>query len=131
MLKLVNLKNEEIYAYAVNLSQSSLNNLDLPVKVNFYLQKNIKKIIELGQEIEQARLDICNKYGSIDENENYIFSDEIIDKANQEIQDLIELEQEVKLYMISINSFNDDNIMSSKDFNAISFMLYDDEEEKE
>lgn len=136
MVKTLNLKNIEIYMLATQLAEAFNEQEEeskLPIKINFFLQKNINKILDLGQEIDKLRAEIIQKYGILnEENQQYDIPQEKLDEAQKELNDLFSIEQEVKINMLDINLF--DNIdISEKKGNAILFMIYDpeDEEEKE
>ena len=119
------MKNSEIYSYAQALTEAFQdNNQRLPVKINFYLQKNKKTLLSLSQDIEQSRMDIAQTYGTINENGTaYNIAEENIVAANNEIQDLFNIEQEVPIYMVSIDSFNDDLTLTTAQMEAILFMI--------
>ena len=54
------LKNSEIYNYANALAgEFAQQEVKLPLKVNFYLQKNLKELVALAQDIEQQRVAIA------------------------------------------------------------------------
>ena len=134
MTKTLTLKNIEIYTYANQLAEAfndGGSNDTLPIKINFFLQKNIKTILELGQDIDKVRTEIIQKYGTLnEETQNYDIPAEKVPTAQAELTELFNLEQEVRLHMFDINSF--DNVeLSEKKGNAILFMIYDPEEEKE
>ena len=58
------LTNKQIYNYATELMNNfSDKDLKLPVKINFYLQKNQLELLTLAQDIEQQRMDIIQEYG--------------------------------------------------------------------
>ena len=124
-----NMKNSEIYGIAAQLVEYVTNlNLALPVKVNFYLQKNINAIITIAQELETERGKILDTYGTINgETGNYDFEEDNLQKANQELIDLFNLEQEVPIYEIALSAF-DDVVLDTNQFKAISFMIKDEEE---
>ena len=88
------LNNLQIYTCAEELNtQFSDCNVLLPVKVNFFLQKNIQTITAAAQEIAQARLDVAKKFGTLDETgANYIIAPENMVEANKELNDLFSLE---------------------------------------
>ncbi len=136
MVKTLTLKNLDIYSLATVLTDAFSNNEEdketsLPIKINFFLQKNINKIIDLAQDIDQTRSDIIKKYGVLNEETNqYDVPTEKIEEAQQELNDLFNIEQEVQLNMLDINLFDTVSI-SEKKGNAILFMIYDPEEEKE
>jgi hypothetical protein len=51
------LTNQQIYNASLKLNSFSVEG-KIPVKINFFLQKNIQIIIEAGKEIEKARIQI-------------------------------------------------------------------------
>ena len=120
------LTNLQIYNYASNLLEEFSNSaeLKLPVKVNFYLQKNLLTLKNLATEIEESRLNIIQEYGQINENgTSYFIPNENIEKAQQELNDLFALEQEVQIYMIKLDSFNDDILLSMSQMESLMFMI--------
>ena len=123
-----NMKNSEIYSIGIQLAEHVMNlNLSLPVKVNFYLQKNISSLMAMATELEKSRNEILEKYGTIDsETGNYSFEDDVLDIANQELKDLFELEQEVPIYEISLEAFGDAELDTNQ-VQAISYMIKEEE----
>lgn len=124
------MKNLEIYNLANALLEGFQdNNMTLPVKVNFYFQKNMSAIVEMAQDIDKSRIAIFDKYGKRDEENNqYTFDPSVTDQVNQELQDLFELEQEVKINLLKLDWF-DKVELTSQQVAAITFMIEDDEEE--
>jgi hypothetical protein len=88
------LTNNEIYSYAIALNEAFVDNTQrLPMKVNFYLQKNKKTLAELGRDIEEYRMDIIRNYGELTEDgTQYVISKENIEIAQKELKDLLNLE---------------------------------------
>lgn len=119
------MKNSEIYNYAQALTEAFRdNNQRLPVKINFYLQKNKKTLLSLSQDIEQSRMEIAQNYGILNEDGTaYTIPDENISIVNTEIQDLLNIEQEVPIYQVSIDSFSDDLTFTTAQMEAIMFMI--------
>lgn len=119
------MKNSEIYNYAQALTEAFRdNNQRLPVKINFYLQKNKRVLLDLSQDIEHSRMDIAQNYGTLTEDGTaYNIPDENISAANTEIQDLFNIEQEVPIYKVSIDSFSDDLTLTTAQMEAIMFMI--------
>ena len=68
--KNITLTNLEIYTTAQALMENITTDMNLPVKVGFYIQKNMKKMTELAQEIEKSRMEIFDKYGEKDKENN-------------------------------------------------------------
>ena len=124
-----NMKNSEIYSIGVQLAQYVTKlNLSLPVKVNFYLQKNITALMAMATELEQSRNDILSKYGVLDpEQGNYTFEDDDkLAQANSELVDLFELEQEVPIYEINLEDFGNAELDTNQ-VQAISYMIREEE----
>ena len=118
------MKNLEIYNIAISLMENFKDELNLPVKVNFYLQKNMTAIVEMAQEIDKTRKEIIEKFGTpVEEGSDEItVAPENLDAANKELTDLFELEQEVKIYPIKLDWFGDINF-SSQQVAAITYMI--------
>lgn len=119
------MKNSEIYNYAQALVEAFQDNTQrLPVKINFYLQKNKKTLLSLSQDIEQSRMEIAQNYGILNEEGTaYTILEENIAAVNNEIQDLLNIEQEVPIYQVSIDSFSDDLTLTTAQMEAIMFMI--------
>ena len=114
MLKLT---NAQIYHYALKLN-SLQGSLILPVKANFYIHKNINTLFSLAQEIETERKRIESEYAN-DENAYDIA-----------IQELSDIEQDVKIYKIKIEELKDTSL-SLEQMDALMFMIEEEDEEKE
>lgn len=120
--------NLEIYAYADALMGAFKEDITLPVKVNFYLQKNMTRMIEAGKEIEKARMEIIQKYGtSTEDGQNIEVSADMVEVVNKELEDLFALEQEIKVNEIALEAFDGIELTSAQ-VAAIAFMIKDEEE---
>ena len=120
--------NLEIYAYADALMNAFKEEITLPVKVNFYLQKNMTRMIEAGKEIEKTRMDIIQKYGTpTEDGQNIEVSADMVETVNKELEDLFALEQEIKVNEIALDAFDDIDLTSAQ-VAAIAFMIKDEEE---
>lgn len=118
--------NTDIYTYAMKLAESFTDDTQrLPVKVNFYLQKNKSLLISLAQDIETSRMEIIRNYGApSEENEGqYIIPADKVTEAQKELSDLLALEQEVTIYKINIDSIPDDLALTTGQMDAIMFMI--------
>lgn len=101
------MKNSQIYKYAENLLVFSDCNIKIPVRINFFLQKNIQTIIGLGQEIEIARMKIAQDYGTPNEDgTGYNIPQENLQEAQKEMNDLFNLEQDVNLHIFKLDDFD-------------------------
>lgn len=119
------LTNSQIYNYAIELQKNFQDETQkLPIKINFYLQKNKNTLLELAQNIEQIRTDIIANYGELNiETNQYIVPSEKVAEASKELEDLFALEQEVQIYTISIDTFPEDISFTSGQMQAIMFMI--------
>lgn len=124
------LKNGEIFEMATNLIEAFQKDTEsgektYPIKVLFYLRKNMKTLTELAQDIEKARVEIIQRYGTPSEEnpEQYQFeTQEKIDAANKEFEELFSLEQEVTIYTIPLEAFNDMEL-TEKQMDAVMEMI--------
>lgn len=120
--------NLEIYAYADALMNAFKEELTLPVKVNFYLQKNMTRMIDAGKEIEKTRMEIIQKNGTLTEDgQNIEVPADKVESVNKELEDLFALEQEIKVNEIALDAFDGIELTSAQ-VAAIAFMIKDEEE---
>lgn len=124
--------NKEILEYATLLQKVFLDtdkDIFLPVKVNFYLQKNMKTLTEAAELIEESRMGIGEQYGEfVEEESSYIIKDsENLKKAQKMINELLSLDQVIELYPISLEDLQDIQLTVAQ-MNAMLFMI---EESKE
>lgn len=117
------LTNYKIYEHAEGFKTFSDCNVKLPVRINFFLQKNINIITTAAQEIEQARLSIAQQFGELNEEHNgYIVPTDRIPLVNQEISELFALEQDLPIHTFKLSDF--DNIeLTYQQMAAIMFMI--------
>lgn len=128
--KNITLTNLEIYTTAQALMENITTDMNLPVKVGFYIQKNMKKMTELAQEIEKSRMEIFDKYGEKDEENNqYKFDKSVQEQVQQELNDLFDLTQDVKTNMLELDWFDDIDLTANQ-IAAISYMIADDDEDE-
>lgn len=117
------MKNKDIYEYQKQLMVFNNCDIKLPVKINFYLQKNIRLIQQAAEDIDIARLNIGAQYGTPNEAGNgYDIPPENIDIANQELNELFELEQEINIHKFKLDDFGDIDL-TYQQMSAILFMI--------
>ena len=103
MVKIVVLKNRKIYDLGIG-ALTKLSNIKFPAKSMFYIQKNINYLVVLAREIDNARTEILERYGKLDENgEKYSIDESRFPELQAELTDLFGLEQEVKMYPIKLD----------------------------
>ena len=119
------LTNNEIYSHANKLMEVFQDNTQkLPIKINFYLQKNKNTLVTLAQEIEKTRIEIARSYGELNsETQQFVVPPEKIPEASKELNDLFNLEQDVNIYVINVDSLSDDYEMTTAQMEAIMFMI--------
>lgn len=117
--------NSEIYNVATILGKAFEDEKQvLPVKVNFYMQKNRATLMALAQEIEKARVEILQKHGTLNEETNqFEFTNEVAETVVKELNDLLGLEQEVNIYTVNIDSFGDELTLTTGQMEALMFMI--------
>lgn len=127
----ITLTNNQIYNYATDLMNNfSDKDLKLPIKINFYLQKNQLELLTLAQDIEKQRIDIVKEYGTLDEEtNNYIVPNDKIAEATQKINELFDLTQDVKIYKVKLEDFGDIDFTPDQ-MKALLFMIEEEEEEE-
>ncbi len=128
---MMTLTNNEIYVYANALSEQFGNNSDikLPLKVNFYLQKNMTELVSLAQDIEKQRMEIASEFGKLnEESQQYEIPDANINAAQNKLNELFNLTQEVKIYKVKLDAFGDIDLTSAQ-LQALLFMIDEEEED--
>lgn len=110
--------NGEIYQEADRLLTAFPGDEDkaFPVKSLFLLRKNTKNFIEAAQDIEKLRMEVIQKYGKVDPEDEtkYSFSPDVIEKANSELTDLIDLKQEITYYTFPLEALGDIEITGAQ-----------------
>ena len=110
--------NGELYQIFYNLNQFILSNEEIifPIKVNFYIQKNVSLLIPVIEEIQKVQQKIINKY----KNENEIVVEQ--EQLDKELKELSDISQEVNFYKITLNDLNDMQLTLSQ-MQSIIFMI--------
>lgn len=119
------MKNSEIYNTVMKITEAFGNeNIYLPMKLNFYLQKNKRTLIDLSKDIEESRLKIAQEYGILSE-DGTIFNipEDKVAEASKELSDLFDLEQEVNIYTISADIIPNDIKLTTSQMEAMLFMI--------
>ena len=116
------LTNQKIYDAAINLASFNIEG-KMPVKINFFLQKNIQIIAAAGQEIEEARAKIAQDFGVINEaGTHFVVPPENMLAAQKELNDLYALEQDLNIHVFKLDDF-DGIELTYNQLSAIMFMI--------
>ena len=117
--------NLEIYSTANNLMEAfGDSNQKLPIKVNFFLQRNKKTLVNLAQEIEDARMNIAKSYGTLDpDTGHYAIAQENILSAQEELNQLFNIEQDVDIKKINFDDLDPNMELTTAQMEALMFMI--------
>lgn len=118
--------NKEIYNFYFLINENIINeNITLPIKVNFAIQKNFTLLLKLSEEIEQVKQKICAQNGNyVPEENSFKIDKDKIESTQQQLDDLMEIKQEVKIHTIKLEDL--ENIqLTSKQMQALLFMIED------
>ena len=116
------LTNQKIYDTAIALSSFSIDG-KIPVRINFFLQKNIQILTVAAEEIEAARLKVAQDFGELnDDGTQYVVPPERLLAARMELADLFNLEQDLNIHIFKLNDF-DDIELTYQQLSAIMFMI--------
>ena len=119
------LKNQDIIESYEELSTSFKDNSKyLPAKISFIIQKNIKTLKTLSEEIYSARNNIIQHYGVQDEEdkESFIIPDEYKEITQKELDELIEMEQEVNILKLKFSDIENLEFTMNQ-MEALMFMI--------
>ena len=102
--------NAEIYSHSTALIKlfGNDNQNYFSAKINFIIQKNKNTLLDKAIEIEQARLEIIQKYGHLYEEDSnqFVIPPEKVEIVNQELADLLSIEQELNILTIKIDDLD-------------------------
>lgn len=102
--------NAEIYSHSTALIKlfGNDNQNYFSAKINFIIQKNKNTLLDKAIEIEQARLEIIQKYGHLNEEDSnqFVIPPEKVETVNQELADLLSIEQELNILTIKIDDLD-------------------------
>lgn len=117
------LYNKVIYTMASELQNFNIQDAKIPVRIGFFLQKNIRTIITAATEIEEAKMSIAAQYGKLNEEQTgYDIPQESASVVNQELNDLLNLEQDLSIHIFKLSDF-DGIELTYQQLSAITFMI--------
>lgn len=117
----------EIYDIAVKLLNNftDINNTYLSAAAAFSIQKNKQNLLDLANDIEVSRMGILQKYNANTGTEEEIqIATENIEAANKELIDLLNIQEEVKIYTFSIEELEGTKFTPLQ-MDSILFMIKD------
>lgn len=120
----IRMTNKDIYIYADKLQCFYSCDIIMPVKINFYLNKNIELIRQAANNIELARLNIGKRFG-VRDNDGYIIQNEHLIEAENEINNLFNLEQDLPIHIFKLSDLESIEL-TYQQMSAIMFMVEED-----
>ena len=117
--------NEELYTILKNLNEQILSKIDLifPVRVNFYIQKNINLLRPLIQEVEDTRINLISSSGTLNEETNqYIIDPDKMQYVVDELNKLFAIQQEVNFYQCDLEDLGN-MPLTMQQMDALMFMI--------
>lgn len=121
--------NNEIYTIAEKLEENfanQQNSIYFPAKLNFYFLKNRENLFNASNAILKSRQEIAEHYGVPQGDGTYFVPEEKREAAGKELEDLFNLEQDIKIYKVKIDSFDNMNLSISQ-MDSLMFMIEEDE----
>ena len=125
-------KNFEIYNIAEGLLRAFAetdSTQKLPIKLSYTIKKNTNKFQAVAEQIEKSRIELIQKYGEEPEDGGYRVLPENEEAANKEFTELMNLEENIDIHTVDINTLADDLELTNAQMDAIMFMLKDGNEE--
>lgn len=125
-------KNFEIYNIAEGLLRAFAeadSTQKLPIKLSYTIKKNTSKFQSIAEQIEKSRIELIQKYGEETEDGGYRVLPENEEAANKEFTDLMNIEENIDIHTVDINTLADDIELTNAQMDAIMFMLKDGNEE--
>ena len=125
--KCLKMTNAEIFGFWNIFKETFENDTQyLPARVSFYFYKNLSNLNNALEIIERARRNILLTYGNFDSaNNTYHFDEDKKNIANQELQELLQIEQEVEIILMPLSWFDNLNF-TSKQMQILGIMIEED-----
>lgn len=114
--------NYEIFSISNSLQQFQQDNTQyFPAKIIFFIEKNIQLFSRLNAAISEAKDSIVRHYGVL-KDENFYIPEDKLQAANQELNELMFLKQQVEFSTIPL-SWLEDYTFTPSQMAAITFMI--------
>lgn len=123
------LANGFIYRYVESLYEVvNDETLKFSAQVNYAIQKNLRNLLTIYQELEQERLRVCQEYSTgLDDDGVFLFEDkEKRIKAEKELNDLMFDTQEVPVIKFKIEALGDIQL-TARQMDTLMLMVKDEE----
>ena len=120
------INNNQICDFTTNLANNfKTSEIYIPIKANFFIQKNFDTLSKRMKEIEQMYMIICKKYGQVNEEDgNVQVPPEKKEVFLQEYENLFSIEQDLDIKTIKLEDLGDIELTPAQ-MQAIMFMIED------
>lgn len=118
------LTNQEIYEYALGLKNTFNNTIiELPVLINYSIQKNLHTLMGMAQTIDQLKNNIGERYGVYDSEVNgFKILPENMAQVKADLEKLMEIEEKVEIRTIKLDDLKDIKL-TNQQMAALLFMI--------
>ena len=101
------MKNGEVLELYETLQRISQNkDLKFSVKLGYAMAKNKEKLRQEAAIIYNLRRDIIMEHGRVD-GKDIVVPNEYVDEVNKKVNDLMEIENDVKIILVPIDAFDE------------------------
>lgn len=116
------MKNGEVLELYETLQRISQNKeLKFNVKLGYAMAKNKEKLRQEAAIIYNLRRDIIMEHGRVD-GKDIVVPNEYVDEVNKKVNDLMEIENDVKIILVPIDVFEDLEL-NMEDIEGLSGMI--------
>ena len=118
------MKNGEILELYEALNRISQNkDLTFKIRVSYAMAKNKNLLAPEVKVIYELRRKILLEFGEAKENGDIVIPKENIDKANEKILELMNIENDIYINKVSIDML-DENELNIEDIEGLQYMIY-------
>lgn len=119
------MKNGDVITLYETLTKINENSdLKFNVRLGYIMARNREKLRQEAIIIYDQRRKIVMEYGTINDNKDIIIPRDKIDEVNKNINDLMEMDNNVQIDLVSPDDF-DDNMMNLSDIEGLMPMFKD------
>ena len=102
--------NEEILKVYKGIADLSKNNIVLNIKTSYILAKNRQLLASYVQIIEEKKIELYQKYGTINEDATVTIPKENMQTLEKELKTLMEIKNKVEITKITLDDLGENKI---------------------
>lgn len=118
--------NREILEAVDGLGTILQDSVSIPASISYAIVRNFKMLFPISEDIYNERKKIIERYGEKTEDDYYKIPEEKMDAANQELNDLLNVNTSVPLVTFTLDNLSGYDI-PIKTMNILYFMVQDGE----